>query len=307
MRRLRLGTRASKLALTQAEIVIGLLKSTPSMPSVELVQVSTLGDRVSPERLAELRGKGAFVGDLETMLQNGEIDAAVHSMKDLPMKLGKGLSISSTPAREDRRDVLVSAGGKSLQDLPEGARVGTSSLRRSAQIRRQARRVEVVDMSGNVDTRLSKVAGGRYDAIVLAAAGIIRLGQAVRITQYFSVEEVMPAPCQGAIAVEVRKDDMETDNLFKKIDNRRVRAETAAERAFATELGSDCDVPAGASAASAGGSLVVSGLILSPDGGRTVKSTLTGTPGAAAELGRTLANDLLSRGGQEILREVMAA
>lgn len=307
MSKLRLGTRASKLALAQADIVIGLLKSTPNRPSVELVQVSTLGDRVSPERLAELGGKGAFVGDLETMLQRGEIDAAVHSMKDLPMKLGKGLSISCTPAREDRRDVLVSSGGGTLEDLPQGARVGTSSLRRRAQIRRQARRVEVVDMSGNVDTRLRKVAEGRYDAIVLAAAGIIRLGEAGRITQFFSVAEMMPAPCQGAIAVELREDDLETGQHLKKIDDKRVRAETEAERAFATELGSDCDVPAGASAASRDGSIVLSGLIISPDGGKAVKGTLRGNAAAAAELGRTLARDLLSRGGQEILREVVAA
>ena len=282
-----------------------MLESAVDGVKVKLVPASTMGDRLQPQLLPAVRGKGVFVGDLEKMLQRGEIDAAVHSMKDLPTSLGEGLEISAVPAREDRRDVLVSSDGSRLEQLHPGAKVGTSSLRRRAQVLAKRAELSVVEITGNVDTRLRKVQNGDYDAIILAAAGLIRLGEGDRITQYFDADDIAPAPCQGALAVEVARGSG-IGKVVAAVDDKVLRAETMSERAFAETLGSDCDVPAGASANCEAGGLSIAGVILTPDGSRSVRGRVAGAAERAPELGRALARDLLSKGGAEILEGVAA-
>jgi hydroxymethylbilane synthase len=299
MKVLKLGSRGSRLALIQASRVAGMLRTVGV--AVEVVVVKTAGDGASPARLAEMGGKGAFVSDLETMLQSGLLDAAVHSMKDLPTTLADGLAIGATPEREDRRDVMVASAGTRLNELPAGSRIGTSSLRRRAQLLRLRQGMSVVEMSGNVDTRLRRLDSGEYDAIILAAAGLVRLGQGTRITEYLPVDAFMPAPCQGAIALEVREGDSTVLAAGAAIDDAQTRHETTAERSFAKALGSDCDVPAAASAVLAGDSLKINGRLLTPDGKVLAESSVSGRPEEAAALGSALAIDILDKGGRDIL------
>jgi hydroxymethylbilane synthase len=304
MRRIRVGTRRSRLATIQTESVVELIRARFRDVTVELVPTTTLGDRLPPERRAEAQGKAAFTEEIEVLLQKGEIDIAVHSMKDLPVTLPHGLMIGATPVRADPRDALVSNDGRStMATLGRGAVLGTSSVRRKAQLRAIRKDISPVDLHGNVDTRLVRMGENHLDGIVVAVAGLERLGESARITQRFSVNEMVPAPCQGAIAVEMREGDDETFEVLSAVDDTRVRTETSCELSFARTIGGDCDLPAGACATLVDGRLTLVGVILSADGGTVVKRSAVSTASGAAGLGSRLASELLDDGGSEILRD----
>lgn len=302
---IKIGTRQSRLALAQTKLVTDMIrKSFPDL-KLDVVQMTTAGDRIPLEKRQEVQGKALFTGDIETALKNGDVDIAVHSMKDMSNELEGGLTVGATPLRADARDALVTAEpGASLSALPHAAMVGTSSIRRKAQLRALRSDLSVLDVQGNIDTRLTKVGRLGFDGIVLAAAGLERLKETRRISYYFSVDEMVPAPCQGAIAVEMRHGDEEVRKVLSAIDNARVRAETTCERSFARALGGSCDIPAGANAAlDSGNSITLVGVILSPDGGRAIRKRTSGKAELAESLGRQLAKDLLDDGGRELLKE----
>jgi hydroxymethylbilane synthase len=302
MRALVLGTRASALAMRQAQIVQSLLESLEAGRPVELRPMTTRGDEQPDVPLATLgEGEGVFVKALEAALLAGTIDAAVHSMKDLPLDIDPRLRIAAVLAREDARDALVARGAASLDALPAGARVGTSSVRRQSQLRRRRDDLQIEPMRGNVDTRLRKLDEGRYDAIVLAAAGLLRLGLSDRISAYLAPGEMLPEPGQGAIAVEVRAEDQETTAMFAALDEPESRACVEAERSFLRALGGGCRVPIGALAEISGSTLRLEGAVLSPDGAEEIRGRTEGPAARAEELGRRLAEELSSRGAASVL------
>ncbi len=267
----------------------------------DLVPISTRGDTSGPARGIPGGAKGAFTSDIESMLLQGEIDLAVHSMKDLPNELPDGLEIGATPKRGDPRDGLLTNHGETFLTLPQHAHVGTGSIRRKAQLLSMRSDIEVVELSGNVDTRIRKLASG-YDAVVLAVAGLERIGEAGRVSQVFSIDEMVPSVCQGVIAVEVRKGDQEAARLASAIDDGPTRLEASCERAFSRAVGGDCDVPVGGCARADGaGSVTAHGMIASEDGKRVVKKKLSAASANASELGRRLAEELLQAGGKKIL------
>lgn len=290
---LRIGTRASKLALAQTNYVAGRLREAHPGLEIELVEITTAGDRDQASALSE--GVGWFTSTIQQALQAGEIDVAVHSFKDLPTKRPEGLVIAAVPVREDPRDALVSRSGKTLLELPAGAVVGTSSPRREAQIRGIRADLDIRPIRGNVDTRLRKLDDGEYDAIVLALAGLRRLGLEDRVTQVFGLYDIVPAPAQGVIAVECRAGDAETRRLLAAIDDQAIRQSVAAERAFLAEIDAGCSFPAAAFAEHFGTTLKLHGL-LAPEG-NIVRSKITGPADAAAGLGRELARELMARAG----------
>lgn len=304
MRTLKVGTRASRLARVQTDIVSSMLRAAMPRVQLEVVPVTTLGDRLPEEKRTEVEGKGAFTQDLETLLQTKEIDIAVHSMKDLPTRLADGLTIGATPVRADPRDAFVSAKGRQFADLENGAVVGTSSIRRKAQLRALRKDLEVVDLHGNVETRLNKLDASQMGGIVIAVAGLERLGRAERITQRFTLDEMIPAPCQGTIALEVRSDDGEVLKVLQAIDDAKVGAVSACERAFAIRLGGDCDLPAGFCTVLDGPSLFMVGAVLSPDGVESVRHTATADSSDPVKAGTRFAEELLELGGDRILREI---
>ncbi len=290
---LRIGTRASKLALAQTNYVADRLREAHPGLEIELVEITTAGDRDQASALSE--GVGWFTSTIQQALQAGEIDVAVHSFKDLPTKRPEGLVIAAVPVREDPRDALVSRSGKTLLELPAGAVVGTSSPRREAQIRGIRADLDIRPIRGNVDTRLRKLDDGEYDAIVLALAGLRRLGLEDRVTQVFGLYDIVPAPAQGVIAVECRAGDAETRRLLAAIDDQAIRQSVAAERAFLAEIDAGCSFPAAAFAEHFGTTLKLHGL-LAPEG-NIVRSKITGPADAAAGLGRELARELMARAG----------
>lgn len=304
MRKIRIGTRKSKLAHAQTEFVEALIRSRLPDLDLEVVPMSTLGDRLLPEQRQGLAGKATFVEDIEDALLDHAIDMAVHSMKDLGMRTPRGLVIAATPVRADPLDALVSHNsGARLSELPEGATIGTSSSRRRAQLLAMRSDLKVVDLHGNVDTRLEKLERLGLDGIVLAVAGLERLGRASVISQRFGLNEMVPAPCQGAIAVETREDD-DLASMLEAIENPQVRTETSSERSFASSLGVDCDLPAGALAQLSGELLTLTAAIVSPDGSRLAKGSMTSSPTDAGGLGNRLAERLLEDGGREILGSI---
>lgn len=304
MARLRLGARGSRLSRAQTQLVVEMLtRSVPGL-EVEVVPVRTAGDRLPPERRGALDGKTAFTGDIDSLLAKGELDAAVHSMKDLPADLLDGLEIGATPPRGDPRDAMVSLRGERLLELPRGDRVGTSSLRRRAQLLHVRPDISVVDLHGNVETRLRKMDQLGLGAIVLAAAGLDRLSESSRVTQLLSLSEMVPAPGQAVLAVEVRKGDGEVAKMVHSIDDHGTSQEASCERAFTRSVGGDCFVPVGACARVRGDEMTVSGLIASPDGRRVVRKTLSSGSEDAERLGRKLGEELLEMGGDEILEGI---
>ena len=287
--------------MVQTEIVVSLIRANHPTADVEIVPVTTHGDRLPMEKRTEVEGKGAFTEDLETQLANGTVDVGVHSMKDLPMELGAGLAIAATPVRADPRDALVSREGVTLGSLRQGATLGTSSLRRKAQLRALRRDLSVSDLHGNVDTRLRRMDELGIDGIVLAVAGLERLGRADRITQYFDIDEIVPAPCQGTIALEAREDDRVTLGLLRVLDNKEIRTVSVCERSFATRLGGDCDIPVGFHASLEGRTLKLVGAVLSPDGSRIVKHASDALASNPTTAGEAFADEILRLGGREIL------
>jgi hydroxymethylbilane synthase len=296
---IRLGTRASALALAQSRTVADALAAA-SGRDVELVEITTAGDRSSAP-IPEL-GVGVFVSALRDALAAKEIDLAVHSYKDLPTAPAEGLLVAATPEREDPRDALVARGGLTLAELPAGARVGTGSLRRVAQLHALGLGLEPVPIRGNVDTRLRKVAGGDVDAVVLARAGLVRLGRAAEVTEILDPLLMLPAPAQGVLAVECRADDPDLIDVLASLDHAPTRAAVDAERALLSTLEAGCSAPvAGLAEVSEDGEIYLRGAVLSPDGRVAFRLSRTGTLADAPTVGRLLAEDLLDAGAEEIL------
>ena len=275
---LRLGTRGSKLALVQANMVAGMLGG-----ACEIVVLKTSGDRIQDRSLADAGGKGLFVKELEDALLGERIDLAVHSMKDVPVGLPAGLAIAALLPREDPRDVLVCVKAKSLQDLPQGARVGTSSVRRAAQVRRARPDLECVLLRGNVDTRLAKLDAGEMDAMLLALAGLKRLGLEHRATEML---DFLPALAQGAIGIEIRENDARARNAVAPLNDARTEAALACERAFQEALGGSCRSPMAGLARIEGDRVVFDGEVLAPDGSDHIQTHIEAAAGDAAQAGR---------------------
>lgn len=304
-RGLKLGTRGSRLALAQAEWVANKLKNRWPNLVVSLEAIKTTGDKILDVPLAKVGGKGLFVKEIEEALLDGRIDLAVHSLKDLPAQLPQGLTIGATPIREDPRDVLISKEGRTFSELPERARIGTSSLRRKVQLLHARPDLEILPLRGNLDTRIRKLETEDLDAIVVAAAGVKRLRVEGRVTEYLLDEISIPAIGQGALAVEVREDDEETLKLVKALDHWETRQAATAERAFLQRLFGSCQVPIAAYAKIQNGRLIISGMVASLDGKRLVRETVEGNPYSAEALGTALAEKLLASGADEILKAII--
>ncbi|PYU29349.1 MAG: hydroxymethylbilane synthase [Acidobacteria bacterium] len=300
MKSLRIGTRGSALARWQAEFVrSGLARHGVA---AELVIIRTSGDRDRQSSLRVIGGKSVFTKELEDALVEERIDLAVHSMKDMPVTLPAGLEISAICEREDVRDALISRDGLKLDQLPSGARIGTSSLRRQAQLRHYRGDLEMVEMRGNVDTRLAKLAQGDYHAIVLAKAGLDRLGKSEQISEIMSPEICLPAAGQGAIGIETRKREDEFSPAVRKLSHHLSRVAVEAERTVLAGLEGGCQVPIGAWARMESGSLRIDARVLSADGGESIRESRTGSCENATELGRSVAAALLDRGADRLLR-----
>jgi hydroxymethylbilane synthase len=301
---LTIGTRGSQLALWQANHVAERLRAAFADVSVRLETIKTTGDKILDVPLAEVGGKALFVKEIEEALLEGRVDLAVHSMKDVPTDLPAGLAIAAIPERADPSDVLISRTGARLKDLPAGARVGTSSLRRQAQLLHHRPDLTIVGLRGNLDTRLRKLEGEGLDAIVLAAAGIKRLGWMERITEFLSPEVCLPAIGQGALGVEIRQGDPTATGAVAVLDHRETHLAVRAERAFLRRLEGGCQVPFAAHAELAEGRILLRGLVAAPDGRRLVRGERGGDAEDAEAVGCALAEDLLGRGAAEILQAI---
>ena len=297
---MRIGTRGSALARWQAEFVRAALARQGV--AAELVIIRTSGDRDRQSSLRVIGGKGVFTKELEDALLEERIDLAVHSMKDMPTNLPAGLEVSAICEREDVRDALISRDGLKLDQLPPGARIGTSSLRRQTQLRHYRGDFEMVDMRGNVDTRLAKLAQGDYDAIVLAKAGLDRLGKADQITEIISTEICLPAAGQGAVGIESRKGDAVVDAAVRKLNHAPSQLAVEAVRAVLTGLEGGCQVPIGVWARLEPGGLKIDACVLSADGSECIRESRTCSLDKATQLGRSVAAALLDRGADRLLR-----
>lgn len=300
----RIATRKSPLALWQAEYVRDrLIEAHPGI-SVELVRMVTEGDKVLDSPLAKIGGKGLFVKELEEGMLQGRADIAVHSMKDVPVELPEGLHLPVICPREDPRDAFVSHVHESIDALPQGARVGTSSLRRQCQLKALRPDLEILTLRGNVNTRLAKLDAGEFDAVILAAAGLIRLGFTDRIRQFIPTGVSLPAVGQGAVGIECRRGDAEIERLIAALDDPETHVRVTAERAMNNRLEGGCQVPIGGHAELYGDTLHLRGLVGRPDGSEVVRGEISGPTAQAERLGIALAEDLLARGAGRILDQV---
>ncbi len=297
----RIGTRGSALALWQAEHVAARLRSLPGSPPVELVTIQTEGDKIQDVPLSKLPGKAFFTKELEQAILDGRTDLAVHSLKDVATSMPEGLTLGAILEREDPRDALVARPGLALETLPEGARVGTSSLRRAAFLRRWRPDLEVLDLRGNVPTRLRRLDEGGYDAIVLAAAGLKRLGLEARIIDYLPFHVLLPAVSQGAIAVQIRAADERIGPWVGRLNHEPTRLATAGERSLLREVEGGCQVPLGAYGVVSDGRLEISAAMAALDGSISVSGSIEGSAADAVMLGRGLASDLMARGGAAVM------
>ncbi len=303
---IRLGTRGSLLAVTQSGWVARRIEAATGRP-VELVRIRTRGDEDQERPLSEIGGQGLFTKELDRALLAGKVDLAVHSLKDLPTAFTEGLALAAVPEREDLRDALIGPEGEetTLRTLPEGARLGTSSLRRRALALAFRPDLEVVPVRGNLDTRIGHVDAGRYDAILLAAAGIRRLGWGARISEALDPGAWLPAPGQGALAIVVRTDAIETHAAWiRALDDAPTRSAVAAERAVLHALQAGCQLPVAAMGLAFGGGLRLRAVVASTDGRHLVRSEATGRVDDAVGLGHRVAEDLRGRGADEILRRL---
>jgi len=302
--KLTFATRPSALARWQTQHMIQQLQAQwPDLTCDEVV-ISTTGDRVLDKPLPEIGGKGLFTSELEQALLAGEVDAAVHSLKDLPTEDSPGLTIGVIPQRADVRDVLICPTGHTLDKLPSGAAIGTSSLRRQAQLLARRPDLRVESIRGNVDTRIRKAIEGQYTAIILAAAGVTRLGLDTHITQYLSFDLMLPAPGQGALGIQCRAADEKTLPLLKAIEHPPTCLAVIAERAFLSALGGGCSLPVGALASVEGGTIRLQGVVAAPNGVRILRVSASG--GDAKTLGETLAQQALAEGASDLLGSEVA-
>jgi hydroxymethylbilane synthase len=293
-----IASRGSQLALWQAHWVEGQLTAAGHQCRIEIIK--TTGDKITDVPLAKVGSKGLFTKEIEEALLDGRADLAVHSLKDLPTELPAGLVLAAVPEREDARDAVI---GKRLADLPDGARVGTSSLRRSAQLRKLRPDLAIESVRGNLDTRLRKLDEGRYDAILLAAAGLKRLGWAERIAEILPADVMCPAVGQGALAIETRASGAGFD-ACSMLDHAATHAAVTAERGVLASLGGGCQVPIGAHATVDGETLRLLGVVAAPDGSQVIRAESTGAVGEAEALGRQMGETLLGKGARQILETV---
>ncbi|WP_240414395.1 hydroxymethylbilane synthase [Paenibacillus periandrae] len=309
MRKIVVGTRQSALALTQTGQVVEHLREISKKHGIpcefEIKKIITKGDRILDVTLSKVGGKGLFVKEIEQALMDGEIDLAVHSMKDMPWELPEGLMIGAIPLREDPRDCLITQGSLQLNDLPQGAKVGTSSLRRSSQLQHYRPDLKIESIRGNIDSRLKKLESEGFDAILLAAAGLHRIGWTDRITSYLPPEVCLPAVGQGALCIECKNDNTEVLELLGHYNDERTALAVSAERSFLGRLNGGCQIPIGAYATVEGEltggdyQITMTGMVGSPDGQQMLKETMNGT--VPELLGVNLANALIERGASEIL------
>ena len=303
--KLIIATRGSMLALWQAEWIKSQLEELDPSLEIELNKIKTTGDKILDVPLAQVGGKGLFVKEIEEALLRGEADLAVHSMKDVPTELPESLHLSTITKREDPRDAFIAGKEiKSFSELPNGANIGTSSLRRICQLLNKRPDLKITQLRGNVDTRIRKLEEGEFDAIILATAGVKRLGREEKITEKLSIDVSLPAIGQGAVGIECRKDDEFTNNLLKSLDHYETSVCVRAERSFLKKLEGGCQVPIAAYARLKDGEVVIEGLVGSIDGKILLKDTLRGSPEDAESLGTELAENLLSKGAKKILDEV---
>jgi hydroxymethylbilane synthase len=305
MKTIRIGTRGSRLAVWQAEWVCSRLLALHSQYEAELVKIKTTGDKIMDVPLARVGGKGLFVKEIETALLEGRIDLAVHSMKDMPAEIPPGLCIGAMPERENPLDVLISRNGHSFESLPPSARIGSSSLRRGAQVLHVRPDVTVHPLRGNLDTRIRKLETEDLDAIIVAAAGVKRLGLEARITEYLAEAIMLPAIGQGALAIEIREDNDATQRLIAPLDHRETHLAVKSERAFLARLEGGCQVPIAARARIVGEELQLTGLVAEADGSVLLRETIRGPVGEHETLGVELADRLLKKGGRRILENIL--
>lgn len=302
-----LGSRGSQLALWQANHIKDKLESELGI-EVKLEIIKTTGDKITDVPLAALGGtKALFTKEIEEAMLAGKVDLAVHSMKDMPTLLPAGLTIGAVPRREDPRDALLTRNGKGFSELPQGAKIGTSSLRREVQLKRRRKDLEIVTLRGNIDTRLRKLDEGQYDAIILAAAGLKRLGWEERITELFDTNIMLPAVGQGALAIETREDDKELLEALGCLRDPDTEAATRAERAFLAKMEGGCQVPMAAHAAVSHADLRMRAVVVSRDGEHSIENELSGPAAEAEKLGTEIAEDLLRKGAAEIMAEIQQA
>jgi hydroxymethylbilane synthase len=300
MAHLRIGSRGSQLALWQANHISASLQQKGHTVAIDVIK--TTGDKITDVALAKVGTKGMFTKEIEEALHEGRVDLAVHSLKDLPTELPAGFMLAAIPVREDPRDVFLSVNYYRIEDLPVRARVGTSSLRRQAQLGALRSDLEIIPLRGNVDTRLRKLHSGEFDAIILAAAGITRLGLTSAVREYIAPEQMCPAAGQGALAIETRADDVQTCAALKFLDHPQTRSAVECERAALNALGGGCQVPIGAYAEPAQGGLRLRAVVASPDGSEIVREQKTGSD--PNRLGQEVGRALLARGAQRILNTV---
>ena len=303
---LRIGTRGSPLALVQANYVREQLRDSQDLLSgndaIEIVPIQTTGDRMEDKKLSEIGGKGLFTKEIDLALLSSDVDIAVHSMKDMPTALPKGIVIGCLLPREDPRDALITQNGRSYADLPSDAVIGTASLRRSAQLLASRPEIHVVSLRGNVDTRLAKLGSGEVDATLLAVAGLKRLGRADVITRILPVDEMMPAVAQGAIGVACRSGDDEVLEILRPLNHANTVFSITAERAFLAHLDGSCQTPIAALATIDGsGRMILSGLLAALDGSTLVKGSRSGAASSAVQIGRSLGAQLLAEAGPNFL------
>ena len=301
MRKIRVGTRGSRLAIWQTDFVINKLLELDDRLEIEKVIIKTTGDKFLDVALSRIGDKGLFIKEIEKELLDGSIDMAVHSMKDMPTRITEGLAIGAVLPRENSKDVLLSRDNRKLAELPVGAAVGTSSLRRKAQLLALRPDLNIVDLRGNIDTRIRRLQNGELDAIVLAAAGVIRLGYEELVAEDL---EIIPAVGQGAIAVEIRDDDTDIRELVEKLDDRSTRLAIAGERAFLAALEGGCQIPIGCGGSVRDDFLTLEGLVSDLEGKQVFRSRLSGPAAEAEDLGRKLALELVSRGAGAVLEQI---
>ncbi len=301
---IRIATRKSPLALWQAEHVAERLKKAFPELKTELVKMVTKGDKILDAPLAKIGGKGLFVKELEQGMLDGTADIAVHSMKDVPVEFPEGLYLAAILDREDPTDAFVSNNYKSLADLPNNAKIGTSSLRRQCQIKEKFPDAEILSLRGNVNTRLAKLDAGEYDAIILASAGLKRLGMGSRITQCLDTGISLPAIGQGAVGIECRVNDAEINSYLKQLQDEQTTIRVTAERAMNERLNGGCQVPIAGFAEIQGNALFMRGLVGSPDGSVLYRAERTGLLAQAKQIGIDIADDLLAQGADKILKDL---
>ncbi len=303
---IRIATRKSALALWQANHVAAALRALPGVSGTELLPLSTRGDEILDRSLQKIGGKGLFIKELEVAMQNGAADIAVHSMKDVPAEMPEGFCLAAIMTRANHRDALVGGDGIRLQDLPQKARIGSSSLRRQAQLKMLRPDLRIEPLRGNVNTRLAKLANGDYDAIILAAAGLERLELDHHISQQFSPAEMLPAAAQGVLGIECLSDRTELRTILGKLNDPVTVLTTTAERTISRALQASCQSPVAAFATIENQTLELTALVAHPDGSQSIRDSVSGDAADAEELGRTLAARLLEKGARELLDTIEA-